>query len=463
MTREDIEASEIELDRAREASDRIAPVYATFALIAVATLCIPAAYLASLLASGWAEYVLTAAILAAFFVPFLIIVLHFAKNVTGASSAAMTTLEHQLKGAVRSSEHERRLANALEMAEGEPEVLEVVERAFAATAPSTPIELLLADNSHAHLSRMATSSPTGEPPNCSVDSPDQCPAARRAQVQRFSDSEALDACPKLRARPQGRCGAICVPVSIMGRTVGVIHATSEPNTSLDEASVQDLETLAKLAGARIGLLRVMTETQLQASTDSLTGLLNRRSLENRVQTLRRDHTDFVVAMADLDHFKQLNDVHGHETGDRALRLFAQTLRTSLRSQDVVSRQGGEEFAVVLPGCSIEDANRALEGVREHLLDAVRGAGLPAFTVSFGIVQAGDTEDLAEMLARADTALLQAKRAGRDRVVVHDRHGGPMIFDSEQPDPSMNGGREAPPTRAPRPSTTLVPVTPGSNV
>jgi diguanylate cyclase (GGDEF)-like protein len=375
----------------------------------------------------------------------------------------MATLERQLKDAVRSSEHERRLANALEMAEGEPEVLEVVERAFAATVPSAPIELLLADNSHAHLSRMATSSPTGEPPNCSVDSPDQCPAARRAQVQRFSDSEALDACPKLRSRPQGRCAAICVPVSIMGRTVGVIHVTSEPKTSLDDSAVQDLETLAKLAGARIGLLRVMTETQLQASTDSLTGLLNRRSLENRVQTLRRDHTDFVVAMADLDHFKQLNDVHGHETGDRALRLFAQTLRTSLRSHDVVSRQGGEEFAVVLPGCSIEDANRALEGVREHLLDAVRGAGLPAFTVSFGIVQAGETEDLAEMLARADTALLQAKRAGRDRVVVHDRHGGPIIFDSAQPEPNMNGGREAPPTRAPRPSTTLVPVTPGSNV
>ena len=133
-------------------------------------------------------------------------------------------------------------------------------RASRQRRASVPIELLLADNSHAHLSRMATSSPTGEPPNCSVDSPDQCPAARRAQVQRFSDSEALDACPKLRARPQGRCAAICVPVSIMGRTVGVIHATCEPNTSLDDAAVQDLETLAKLAGARIGLLRVMTET-----------------------------------------------------------------------------------------------------------------------------------------------------------------------------------------------------------
>ena len=187
-----------------------------------------------------------------------------------------------------------------------------------------------------------------------------------------------------------------------------------------------------------------------------------------MQGLRRDGTDFVVAMADLDHFKQLNDVHGHETGDRALRLFAQTLRTSLRNQDVVSRQGGEEFAVVLPGCTVEDANAALESVRHHLLEAVRGAGLPTFTVSFGIIEAADTEDLSEMLARADAALLQAKRAGRDRVVVHDRHGGPIIFDSEQPRPATNGGRKARrATRAPRRAsttvaTTLVPVTPGSS-
>jgi diguanylate cyclase (GGDEF)-like protein len=166
----------------------------------------------------------------------------------------------------------------------------------------------------------------------------------------------------------------------------------------------------------------MTETQLQASTDSLTGLLNRLSLEDRVQMLRRGGTSFVVAMADLDHFKQLNDVHGHETGDRALRMFAQTLRTSLRSNDVVCRQGGEEFAVVLPACTLADATVALEKVRSHLLDAIRGSGLPAFTVSFGIVEAADTEDLAEVLACRHRPS-PAEQTGRDRVVVHDRHSG----------------------------------------
>ena len=198
----------------------------------------------------------------------------------------------------------------------------------------------------------------------------------------------------------------------------------------------------------------MSETELQASTDTLTGLLNRRSLETKVQALRRDAATFVVAVADLDRFKELNDVHGHETGDRALRLFAQTLRSSLRDQDIVSRHGGEEFAVVLPGCTIADASLALDTLRHHLLDAIRGAGLPTFTVSLGIVEAVDTEDLATMLARADAALLHAKRAGRDRIVIHDRHGAPIPF--ETPPSQSKGGREQRPTTPPRPNDALDP-------
>jgi diguanylate cyclase (GGDEF)-like protein len=276
-------------------------------------------------------------------------------------------------------------------------------------------------------------------------------------VQRFPDSEALDACPKLRARAQGRCAAVCIPVSIMGRTVGVIHATCETGGSLEDDPVHSLETLAKLAGARIGLLRVMAESQLQASTDSLTGLLNRRSLENKVQALRRQRTSITVAMADLDNFKQLNDVYGHETGDRALRLFARTLRTSLRIHDVVSRHGGEEFAVVLPSCTLADAYAALETVRKDLAEAIRGSGLPEFTVSFGIVEAAEIEEFVEMLARADSALLQAKRAGRNRTVVHNSRGVVISFDPVPSAAKRNGDRKTRASRtSPRPGATLVP-------
>src|SRR6202044_1946074 len=122
-----------------------------------------------------------------------------------------------------------------------------------------------------------------------------------------------------------------------GRTVGVIHTTDRPQVEVEVDRIDDLATLAKLAGARIGLLRVMAETQLQAATDSLTGLLNRRAFEQRVSLARRGEAVLSVAMSDLDHFKTLNDSYGHDSGDRALRLFAQVLTESVRAQDLVCR------------------------------------------------------------------------------------------------------------------------------
>lgn len=314
-------------------------------------------------------------------------------------------------------EFEARLLNALEMAENETEVLGVIHDAFALALPETPIELLLADNSHAHLVPVATVEHDGHTPGCPVESPSECPAARRAHMQRFPDSGALDACPKLRNRPNGPCGAVCVPMSIMGRTVGVIHATGDVGWTVDDEDTGDLQTLAKQAGARLGLLRIMAETQLQAETDGLTGLANRRTMENQIHALRRRREPFALAMIDLDHFKELNDSLGHETGDRALRFFATTLRDSVRAQDLVSRYGGEEFAVVFPGATAPEAAVILERVRDALRAGHQLAGMPPVTASFGVVNSEDNELLDGLFRRADTLLFEAKRAGRDRVRV----------------------------------------------
>ena len=356
-----------------------------------------------------------------------------AERLNAELNAAMADADRQAEirdSQVQRQRFESRLANALDMAEGEPEVIEVIERSFSSVLPQASVELLLADNSHAHLHRMAAVGPEGKPPSCGVDSPDRCPAARRAQIQEFTDSDHLDACPKLRNRPEGRLSALCVPVSIMGRTVGVIHATGAPEVKVADDHVDDLAILAKLAGARIGLLRVMAETQLQASTDTLTGLLNRRSFSERVAAVPAQMHPITVAMADLDHFKTLNDTFGHETGDRALRLFSRVLRDSLRAGDVVSRYGGEEFAIAFPECSAVDATRALNNVRTQLDAALTVGGLPKFTVSFGLTESEPGEELAAVLRRADDALLQAKRQGRDRVVLHDSVGGASVVPIE---------------------------------
>jgi diguanylate cyclase (GGDEF)-like protein len=429
-----ISATQAEYEARRARFLRQSFVYAGVSLVTDAVCAVGAFMLAeALLGDSPAHWVLGAVIMTLLTLPVTGLIAVHALQQEKVLDALTERREAQLRAAVeradlessrreRQGQHqdfEARLLNALEMAENEAEVLAVVSNAFAVTLPESPVELLLADNSHAHLVPVATVEHDGHTPGCGVESPSQCPAARRAQIQRFPDSDALDACPKLRNRPSGACGAVCVPVSIMGRTVGVIHATGTVGWTVDDDDTDDLQTLAKQAGARLGLLRIMAETQLQAETDGLTGLANRRTMENELHALRRRRARFALAMIDLDHFKELNDSLGHETGDRALRFFAHTLRDAVRSHDVVCRYGGEEFAVVFPGATAADAALILERVRDALRAGHQLAGMPPVTASFGVVEARDDEPVDEVFRRADAMLFEAKHAGRDRVLFAD--------------------------------------------
>ena len=429
---EDIAATEATYDDVRARTARMYVVLSIFGSIFSALLVIPAAFLGIAVGEGATEPLYSSLFMILIGSPGIVIGVNNTRRQTRAGEAAMDRLRAELTEALdeaeqqasrreaqaRHQEFESQLGNALEMAANETEVIDVVERAFTATVGDAAAELLLADNSHAHLTRMAVSAEASGSPMCTVESPDQCPAARRAQVQRFTDSDALDACPKLRNRPDGACSAVCVPVSIMGRTVGVIHATGSVGDLPADSTIKQLSTLANQAGARVGLLRMMADTQMQAQTDSLTGLLNRRAFENAVRAMRDQHDRCAVAMADLDHFKHINDTFGHDTGDRALRMFAQVLQASVRQHDLVARHGGEEFAILLPSCSAIDAADILDRTRAAFAQATTEAGLPTVTASFGVVDAEINEDLTVALARADHALLEAKRAGRDRVIRH---------------------------------------------
>jgi len=210
----------------------------------------------------------------------------------------------------------------------------------------------------------------------------------------------------------------------MGRTVGVVHTTGTVGEALGGQRVQALQNLANQTGNRLGMLRVMAETQLQASTDGLTGLMNRRSFENQIHRLRNDGKEFAFVMADLDRFKALNDANGHEAGDRALRIFAETLRQELRTEDLACRYGGEEFAIVLPGAESHEAIEVMGRVREALIRATGRGDTPTFTASFGVAHSTDSEDLDDLVQRADTALFAAKDAGRDRICI-DGHAIPI--------------------------------------
>jgi diguanylate cyclase (GGDEF)-like protein len=232
----------------------------------------------------------------------------------------------------------------------------------------------------------------------------------------FANSTDLDACPRLRHRPDGECSALCVPVTVLGTPMGVLHTTAPLDQPGTEAARARLEALAEQAGSRIGVLRAMASSELQATTDPLTGLLNRRRLEAALTTLHERDSDFAVAFFDLDHFKELNDTFGHETGDRALRSFARILRSTARESDLVSRWGGEEFVVVFPEASAGQAEPIAQRVAGNLADAVLTGDVPPFTVSVGLADSTDARGPAEVIRTADEAMFRAKQTGRDRIV-----------------------------------------------
>jgi diguanylate cyclase (GGDEF)-like protein len=251
-----------------------------------------------------------------------------------------------------------------------------------------------------------------------VQSPFSCVAVRRGSAVVFDSSEALNACPKLRDRANGACSAVCVPVTFMGRSLGVLHATGPEHAPPDPEQVFKLAALATQAGARIGTVRAFERTQLQASTDSLTGLVNRRTLERQLRGLVKQGRPFALALADLDHFKKLNDRHGHEAGDRALRVFAQIAQGALRDDDTVARWGGEEFMFVLPDLDRHQAVSVLERIRANLVEAHTG-GHPPFTASYGVTDTSCADAPLELMRLADLGLYAAKEAGRDRITISD--------------------------------------------
>lgn len=340
------------------------------------------------------------------------------------------------------------LHRAMELADTEEEALQTAQRVIDRIEHTPSLEILLADSSQAHLRRATASLSAAGCSGCGVESPMKCAAVRRAQTLVFQDSESIDACPRLINRPEGRVAAVCVPISISGRAIGVLHAmapfgTVESTQTLHAETVGRMEVIATQVGARVGILRAMESSQLQAGTDPLTGLPNRRAFDHKLTELIRKGMPYALAVGDLDHFKKLNDTHGHEVGDRALRVFAQVLKSTLRGEDIFCRFGGEEFAIVLAGVNAQDGTRVLDRIREVLATTMLRGSVPPFTVSFGVADSTMSPEREDLLRLADEALYAAKRAGRNRV-MRAGEGASLQFLTAQ---STSGERESTPQTA----------------
>jgi diguanylate cyclase (GGDEF)-like protein len=197
-----------------------------------------------------------------------------------------------------------------------------------------------------------------------------------------------------------------------------------PGAGFDIETRKLAEWIAAQAAIALENARLHEEVRRQATTDELTGLVNRRrfmeALETEFERARNFATPFSVVLMDLDDFKRINDAFGHHGGDLALRELGRLLNEQVRDFDVAARLGGEEFAILFPQTTAEAAAAVAERIREALAAAriaVADGAHVRLTASFGVADSSAYDSIDTLLRHADDALYAAKRAGKNRFVV----------------------------------------------
>jgi diguanylate cyclase (GGDEF)-like protein len=223
----------------------------------------------------------------------------------------------------------------------------------------------------------------------------------------------------------GSSNVVITPITADGEHLGV--AVGEwgggNDARIPTSTVRALAQASMHAALALRTARLLGENERLATRDSLTGLANRRlfdeSLQREVARSQRLATPLSLLVLDVDHFKQVNDTYGHQTGDAVLREVADALVSNTKNYDVAARYGGDEFVVLLPGCSRDDALRVAERVRHGIARAV---GEAPVTISAGVASVPENAtDPERLMAAADAALYDAKRTGRDRVAGSGRN------------------------------------------
>jgi diguanylate cyclase (GGDEF)-like protein len=270
-----------------------------------------------------------------------------------------------------------------------------------------------------------------------IFSPLECWALRQGKPFLSGATSAASFNPKCHHIPGDIQGShLCVPLLTQGETLGLLYLekllSSERKVRADKSGTDFTEMQQKLArnlaenvSLSLANLRLRESLRHQAIRDALTGLFNRRYLQEtlgrEIYRAQRQTTTLGVVMLDVDNFKIFNDSYGHEAGDRLLSVLGRYLQGSIRAEDIACRYGGEEFTLILPDVSPKVLLERTEAIREGVknLEVVhQGKILAGVTISLGLSyfpQHGAEPET--LLQAADAALYQAKRTGRDRVVM----------------------------------------------
>ncbi len=232
------------------------------------------------------------------------------------------------------------------------------------------------------------------------------------------DLTGIQVCKKLRADPRFDSVYIIMLTALGGGE----NKAAAFDSGADDYLMKPFETLELLARIRVGLKAARQKRD--ASVDMITNLYNRNFfdafLEQEVARSHRYRASFSIIMADVDNFKQVNDRHGHLAGDMVLTHLGKLFTKSLRRSDVAARWGGDEFVLLLPQTSLEDAARLARQLNVAVAGHCFGT-VGQLTMSFGVAQLEENQSSQDLIKSVDSALLESKSSGKNMVCVRDPH------------------------------------------
>lgn len=341
------------------------------------------------------------------------------------SVAALLLLRRSRRRDARRQRRDAEFRELLQASASEEESRQLLIRHIKRTLPATGVAVLNRNNSDDRLEltigETALETPLRDLPDTQL-TPRDCLAVRlsRPHARRAGDTALAQCqlCGKLAA------DIACEPLLVGGQVIGSVLVTK--HGEIKDPQPAQLRTIVMQAAPIIANQRNLSLAEARAATDALTALPNRRAaddtLKRMVAQANRALSPLSAILLDLDHFKQINDIYGHELGDEALSVVGSALQASLRASDFAARYGGEEFVVLLPNTNHEQAVVVAEKLRRVVEQCEIRCG--TLTASLGVATLPDDAGTAEDLIRqADRALYAAKHGGRNRVETADSGSG----------------------------------------